>query len=276
VTEVPRHVLEAFGIRGAVRRLPGGQGTSWRADWLVLKPHADETEIRWLAGLCSRHAFEGLRVPAPVPASHGRLVVDGWCATPFTAGSPVPDDDQHAESWLPVLAAGRRFHAAVHDEPPPPFFARRSHRWARADHATWYGVPEPVPVQVDQRRREFAALTHAEGLPDQLVHGDLSGNVLLAADREPAIIDISAYWRPAVYADAVVVIDALLWWRTEPSLIELAQLDGLPRDAWTSLLARAAIFRLLASSVAFDVTSPDHASELKQFDQILTSLSART
>ena len=30
----------------------------------------------------------------------------------------------------------------------------------------------------------------------QLVHGDLSGNVLLAHGLPPAVIDFSPYWRP--------------------------------------------------------------------------------
>ncbi|MDO0912417.1 hypothetical protein QQM39_16645 [Streptomyces sp. DT2A-34] len=45
----------------------------------------------------------------------------------------------------------------------------------------------------------------------QLIHGDLTGNVLFAADDEPAVIDFSPYWRPPVFAEAIVVADGLLW-----------------------------------------------------------------
>ena len=44
---------------------------------------------------------------------------------------------------------------------------------------------------------------------NQVIHGDLSGNVLTgnvltAPGRVPAVIDFSPYWRPAAYADAIV------------------------------------------------------------------------
>ena len=41
----------------------------------------------------------------------------------------------------------------------------------------------------------------------QLVHCDLTGNVLFAAGLPPAVIDISPYWRPPSYAEGVVVAD---------------------------------------------------------------------
>ena len=272
MTEVPRHVLEAFGIRGSVRPLPGGQGTSWQADWLVLKPHADEVEISWLAGLCARSSFEGLRVPEPVAASHGRYVVDGWYATTFASGEPVADDNQDPTAWLPVLAAGRSFHAAVRQEQPPGFLHHRSHRWAAADQAAWTTHTGHLPEQIRLRLARLARLRRDEGLSDQLVHGDLSGNVLLAPDHPPAVIDVSPYWRPPAYAEAIVVIDALLWWRTDDAVVDLARPAGMDARTWTSLLARAAIFRLLASSVAFDVSSPHRAGELAQFDAIVDRL----
>ena len=52
-----------------------------------------------------------------------------------------------------------------------------------------------------------------EGLQPQLIHGDLSGTYSLSPDALPAVIDIAPYWRPTAYADAIVVIDALLWWQ---------------------------------------------------------------
>ena len=46
---------------------------------------------------------------------------------------------------------------------------------------------------------------------DQLVHADLTGNVLLTRDAPPGIIDISPYWRPPAYAEGIVVADAMCW-----------------------------------------------------------------
>jgi hypothetical protein len=47
--------------------------------------------------------------------------------------------------------------------------------------------------------------------PSQLIHGDLTGNVVFDSARPPAIIDFSPYRRPAAYAAAIVAADALVW-----------------------------------------------------------------
>ena len=110
---VPAPVLAAFGLSGPVRSLPGGQGTSGLADGLVLKPDADAVATTWLAGLCRRVEPRGFQLPAPVPATDGRLVVDGWAATSFVQGTHVDAADRSAPAWLPVVETGRAFHRAV-------------------------------------------------------------------------------------------------------------------------------------------------------------------
>ena len=45
----------------------------------------------------------------------------------------------------------------------------------------------------------------------QLVHCDLTGNVLFADGLPPAVIDISPYWRPPSDAEGVVVADLLCY-----------------------------------------------------------------
>jgi len=48
VTEPPPTVLLAFGLRGRLVRLVGGQGTSWRVGDVVLKPGVDPGYQEWL------------------------------------------------------------------------------------------------------------------------------------------------------------------------------------------------------------------------------------
>jgi len=246
--DVPASVLTAFGIAEGAQALPGGQGKSVVAGGLVLKPDAEVAETAWLAGVCSRVKPHGFRLPAPVPAIDGRLVVDGWSAVPYVLGAPVDQRDHAASVWLAVLDVSRALHRAVRQEQRPAFLDNRAHRWARADGFAWeVGRSAHAPGA----ERLVATLRHClvdEGLDNQLVHGDLSGNVLLDEAQTPAVIDFSPYWRPAGYADAVVVVDALLWWRADPALRELGQPVDLAPDVWTSLLARAVIFRLLASA----------------------------
>jgi hypothetical protein len=55
----------------------------------------------------------------------------------------------------------------------------------------------------------------------QLIHGDFTANVLLAADQPQCVIDFSPYWRPAEFALGVVVGDALTWGGADESILDL-------------------------------------------------------
>ncbi len=92
---------------------------------------------------------------------------------------------------------------------------------------------------------ELASLLAARGCvgaPDQLVHGDLSGNVLFADGLPPAVIDFSPYWRPKGFASAIVAVDAVVWHEAD---LELLSTVANSRDG-AEFLIRALIFRLLA------------------------------
>ena len=76
-------------------------------------------------------------------------------------------------------------------------------------------------------------------VPSQLVHGDLTGNVLFAGGMAPGIIDFSPYVRPAAYAIGVVISDAITWEGADLSLLE--GVSGRPEMG--QCLVRALIFR---------------------------------
>lgn len=255
----PPQVLAAFGVAGATATaLPGGQGSSWLAPPLVLKPVGSDLEaeeVVWLAealrplgGALAEEA--GVRLPADVPADvpagvpgrGRRWVVDGWRAMTWVAGGPGP-----AGRWTELLAAARAFTAAVAHLPRPAFLDRRSNPWAVADRAAWGEQPlavHPAQQALVQRLRGLAERGPALERPAQLVHGDLTGNVLFSPGLPPAVIDVSPYWRPAAYAGAVVVADGLLWWDQGADLVAAAGESGDP-----DLVARALLFRLLTDVV---------------------------
>ena len=251
---LPAAVADAWNIRGDIEPLDGGQGTSVRAGGLVFKPQPDEALVVWHAGLCDRVTAVAFRLPAPVRSDDGRLVVDGWYATQFVDGDPIPAGDASVVSWMKAVTCSRDFHTVVAGEHRPALLDARTDHWAVADRAAW---DEGDPPEIGQRSAGLLRRTRGfvvdEGLTPQLVHGDLSGNVLFAEGLPPAVIDLSPYWRPAEYADAIVVVDALLWWEADPELIATARPPALNSTRWRSLLARALAFRLLS----FDDTRPD-------------------
>src|SRR5215471_14449561 len=86
---VPEEVLAAFGVAGdRPARLPGGQGTTWRAGQVVLKPADSLRAGRWLAEVYDGLAGPGFRVPRPVRAGGGDWVAHGWTAWQWVAGAP--------------------------------------------------------------------------------------------------------------------------------------------------------------------------------------------
>lgn len=268
---VPPQVLAAFGVAAEdVVHLDGGQGSSVRAGALVLKPYADDLEVTWFAGLASRVLPDGFCLPAPVAALDGRWTVDGWAAVEHVPGVADPEG-----RWQQVVEAGRAFHAAVSGEAEPGHLAARSHRWAIADRVAWGEQDVLVGTLSRPLLDRLERLRGPVDLPSQLVHGDLSGNVLLDDGATPAIIDVSPYWRPAAYADAVVVVDALLWWEAPASLVdEIAPRDLDDRD-WQQLLVRATVFRLVSLDEVGRGADPDVAAQLPSYGRVLDILERR-
>jgi hypothetical protein len=209
----PAHVLAAFGAAGTPEPLAGGTGRSWRAGSLVLKPlDCAEREIPWQAQLFGSIQQDGFRIAAPLPD-----VVDGWTAKPFLEGR-----HEHGR-WRDVIAAGHCFHAALAGEPrPDAIIDARTNPWEIGDRVAWgerryHGIDDLL-----------AALEPVDA-PSQLMHGDLTGNVLFHDELPPAIIDFAPYWRPTEYATAIIATDAVLWEGAPEDLLDAAQPQNLLR-----------------------------------------------
>ena len=228
----PDHVLDLFAVPGPAVRLPGGQGRSVLAGDLVLSPGRDARVTGWLSPVLARLAVRiderphrsrrDLRVAVPVPARDGSWVVDGWAASRYEPGTAACDDLDV------VVAAARVLHAELAVAVPerPEVVDDRDDRWARADSLAFEGADGDVARAVagdpreDLVRRLVGAREAVPLGPSQLVHGDLAGNVLLDPAGAPVVIDLAPYWRPAAWAEAVAVLDAVLWWgRTPPPCV---------------------------------------------------------
>ncbi|MCE0534587.1 hypothetical protein LWF15_03620 [Kineosporia rhizophila] len=248
------HVLDLFAVPEDLEPLPGGQGRSVRAGDLVLSPERDALIQDWLSPLLARLAVrldvdparhpQDLRVAVPVPARDGAWVVEGWAASRYEPGSVACQD-------LDVtIAAGHLLHARLASLVPqrPVRLPERTDRWARAERVAFgeAPVPEGRPEVTELVERALAAADQENTIGrDQLVHADLAGNVLLDANRAPVVIDFAPAWRPVLWADAVCVLDSVLWHDASRKAL----------DDWTSGPARAAMSR----AVVFRMLSDDPA-----------------
>lgn len=243
----PREVLAAFGVVDEPQALVGGRGTAWRSGGLVLKPvDIAIEEIEWQGTVMASLDCAGFRV--------SRLlgIHAGWCAWEFLAG-------EHRErAWPDVIAAGERFHAALASVERPSFLDRRTDHWAVGDRVAWGELPAEDFAHVKHLPRLAAARRPVETSASQLVHGDLTGNVLFADELPPAVIDFSPYWRPPGFAAAIVVGDALVWEGADETLLRaVAHVDELPQ-----LLLRALIYRAVVDALF-------HPGELRSDDEDL-------
>ena len=232
----PPVVLDEFGAASDPTPLAGGQGTAWRSGSLVLKPlDMSLNELEWHADVLASVAPDGFRVSAPLRSRAGALVVDGWTAWPALAG-------EHAPRWEDIIAVGERLHDALASvERPAAMLDARTDVWSRADRIAWGELSAGAFATVPEVARLLSArgAVHA---PDQVVHGDLTGNVLFADGLAPAVIDFSPYWRPKGFASAIVAADAVLWYDADVELLSTV----VDTRADVELLIRAVLFRLLA------------------------------
>lgn len=184
----PPEVLDLFAVPDAPEPVPGGAGRRFRAGDLVLSPDRDPDVATWLNPVLARLAVRldedparrarDLRVAMPVPARDGSWVVDGWGATRHEPGATGCDDLEV------TLAAGRVLHAQLA-----------------------VAVPSPPP---DLTRAERVVLADADLGPEQLVHVDLAGNVLLDGHGAPLVVDVVPAWGPPLWAEALCVLDSVV------------------------------------------------------------------
>jgi uncharacterized protein (TIGR02569 family) len=236
-------VLRAFRVPNAtsLRRAVGGRASTWIAGSTVLK-RADvpDAVLAWQASAFADLASDEFRLAIPIAATDGRFVVDGWCALPFLAGS------HHKGRWAEIAQAGDAFHHAARFVARPGFLDARTDAWSIGDRVAW-GEMDATELARDTPHLD-RLLSCRQPVPDlnQLIHGDLGGNVLFDDLAPPAIIDITPYWRPPTFATAVIVADALVWEGANKTSIGWA----FDINDFTQHLVRALIYRIVTDRVA--------------------------
>src|SRR5690606_19565516 len=134
----------------------------------------------------------------------------------------------------------RAFHAALRSVAKPAFLDTRNTPFARADRIAWGEESATFHPRLAPLVQRLQALMQPVDLPGQVIHGDITENVLFEPGRAPAVIDFSPYWRPAAYAQAIVVVDALDWYGADESILSLVS-DVAEID---QLMVRAELFRI--------------------------------
>lgn len=237
----PAAVREAWGV-DTLKPLDGGQGMAFVGGGVVLKPVLDSRQFDWLAGvLQALPLVEDLRIIRPRPAGDGRWAVEGWSAWEYLEG------EVDSARWRDALWVSDRFHDIVSGVTWSPAVQGRN-RWATGDAFAWGEADIAFPDRFQPLIKDLRESCASVGdLPCQLIHGDLGGNIVFHPELPPAVIDVSPYWRPKRYADAIIVADAIAWAGADVHALE-------PRrdPIGVQMMYRAVLFRLGAAAIAFD------------------------
>ena len=221
--------------------LKGGQGNVWSDGRLVFKAVGCVPERDWVCDVYAGWtAHDEVRVPEPVPprttSGDARWSVDGWSAHVFLPGRELLLPSEMAR----VKEGSDRFHDRLRGLPRPVFLDDRDDPWAFGDRLAWEGIePEGDAESLELIQRLRARLAPVEST-SQPIHGDILPNVLIADGQPPAVIDWPPYYRPAAFANAIAVTDAVTFRAAPLSLLDEWE-SG--RD-WDQLLLRAVLYRL--------------------------------
>ena len=207
---------------------------------MLKRAHAATAWLEWEERFCDRVVDDGFRLQRLRRAHDGRIIVDGWIARDYLAGDhPIGSWPERIDAGLALL---RAFGAATPLAPPMPALPRGD-AWATADRMAWEELRVPPAAMADPAVAELADARGEVRQQAQVVHGDLTGNVLFHGELPPAVIDMSPYFRPAAFAAGVIAADAVVWHGAGLSLAR--RVMELP-DGRESLI-RAMLFRHLTS-----------------------------
>jgi len=255
-------VINAFGLNGTPKPLPGGRGLCYLVGETVFKPSDNDEEAQWLSELTSKLLLRSptsyrLAKPLAVADQPNTFVFDGWTATSF-----LPGTVERGGNFEQILQVSRAFHAdlvrLVLEKPAA--IAGRSNRWCEADQVTWEEKRLEDVLNVDQEiltqlnpvleRLMLASKPLPDNIKAQLIHADMAGNVLFEKNSRapPAVIDLTLYWRPARYSEAIIVADGLSWHGKGTELIQFYGVDELGKQ----MLVRALYWRCLTWAIDLD------------------------
>ncbi len=232
-----KNVLTAFNASGKLTRIKGGQGTTYKAGNIILKPIENNTEAVWVAELMSMLPENGFRISRPIKTIKGHWFFKNWSAWNFVKGKEVKG------KWLEKLKVSKNFHKTLSEHPKPNLIENKKSPWAIADKMVWGEIPLQYSHKLNPIMPRLENLMKPIKINNQLIHGDMTGNILFHKDLPPAIIDFSPYWHPAQYAQATIVIESIVWEGAPDSLLQEIENSKLMNQ----LIIRAAMWLIKSS-----------------------------
>lgn len=228
-------ILDAFQIEGDLLLLSGGRGTTVKVGDTILKQVRDEKEYVWIAETMNSLKQDGFRLPMHLKTKNGQWIYKGWGASTYIEGQEIKG------RWEEKVKVSRAFHKALSILLRPDFIGKGVHPWVIADKVAFGELPFEYHEAFEPVLSQLRAIIKPIDLPNQLIHGDMPGNILFHNDDIPVVIDFSLYWRPAEFATAIILVDGIVWEEAPDSIIDLME----NTKDMNQLLVRAEIRRIM-------------------------------
>ncbi|MFD0678427.1 MULTISPECIES: hypothetical protein [unclassified Paenibacillus] len=239
--ELSKEILNSFILSGDIVALSGGQNTSVRISNAVLKPVDDIHHSEWLLNILYNINPEGYRVSKPIRSKYGTFVSRGWACTQYEIGK---DTKGRIEEKLQVSRLFHRDLSSIHFRD----FPHTDNPWSKGHRIAWQidDLPGELPRETQEIINNLLSrVSLKEQYKVQIVHSDLSGNILFDQDLSPLVIDFSPTIAPVEYAEAILVCDCIAWQGSK-----ISEIDLLPdNELYKEMIIRAIIFRLAVSSI---------------------------
>ncbi|CAH1221568.1 hypothetical protein PAECIP111891_05237 [Paenibacillus allorhizoplanae] len=257
-----KEILYSFNLSGDIVPLSGGQKTSVKVSNAVLKPVDDIQHSEWLLNIIYNIIPQGgYRVSKPIRSKYGTFVSNGWACTQYEVGKDVKG---RIEEKLLVSKLFHRDLSFINFRN----FPHTDNPWSKGHRIAWQidKLPEELPRETQEIiNKLLSRVSLKEQYKVQIVHSDLSGNILFDHVLSPLVIDFSPTIAPVEYAEAILVCDCIAWQGSNISGIDLLPDNELNKE----MIIRAIIFRLSVSAIFSKGDYLKFCQEYQAFEAIL-------
>jgi uncharacterized protein (TIGR02569 family) len=259
-----REILADFGIAGPFEKLTGGQGNSVRVGNFVLKPIEEPDKYSWTGAVLELISSHDLEISKPIRSLSGNFVQNGYGVTQFIEGEFYP-----GEIGMKIKAC-RLLHKLVESIKQPPQWSTWTSPWQWANQVASDEIEPPGDSDIRSISLIKKIKLHYKpvNLPVQLIHSDLAGNILFNKFN-PVVIDFSPDFRPAAYAEILLITDSIAWYE-QP--LESLFITDYSEEMLIQLALRAVVFRLAVIIILHPGNHDALLGELKNFQPILNIL----
>ncbi len=252
-------VIDAFCDSKDFEPLEGGQGDSIKAGNLVLKPADNESYTITIAKIWNSLNPSGYKIAKHVLSKKGNFIEMGYSATEYLNIHEKP------LALNEKLAVSKSFHKNLKElnVKTLPF---SDDPWTNANKILWKN--ERAEDYVSEQSLDFVKniLASLSKIDDeyQLIHADLSGNILFDENNFPVVIDFSPTIVPVKFADSIIVADSIAWQNAPLSSLKLLE----PIHEYKKYVKYAIAFRIITASCREDKTFQDVMTEWKAYEPI--------